>query len=259
MNAPSTRFEILQAHVHRVADAAVGFLYPPCCLICGTGLFKHSRDLHLCTPCLDQLAVGSRENRCRRCGEPLGPHLNPLEPCSRCKNVSFAFERVIRWGLYENLLRDVCIRGKRPGGRKLLGTLARLVSSHLLTQLEEDSIDLIVPVPQHWSQRITRPHNTAEILAEEWGRAFKLPTSNRRLGKIRSTPHQVGLSATARRENLKDAFRARLPRRLHGTTVLLVDDVLTTGSTAHQASRALRQAGAGRVIVAVLARNRYSH
>lgn len=197
-------------------------------------------------------------NRCRRCGDPMGPHLNPEERCSQCKDKTFAFDRVIRWGLYDELLREACVRGKHSGGSRIVGTLARVASPQLLQQLGDDSIDLVLPIPQHWRQRIMRPHNSAELLAREWSLILEKPLSLRFLKKARFTRKQVGLSSTERQKNLRDAFRARLPRKYQGCTVLLVDDIITTGSTAHQASRALRAAGAGRVIVAVLAYSRYS-
>jgi len=254
-SVPSTRFLNLLRHTGRTA---LEFLYPPACLICYANLPADSPSTHLCQSCRTNVAVGVNASRCRRCGEPIGPHLDPQEPCAQCKETPFAFERVLRWGLYDELLRDVAVRGKHPGGPRLISTLARIAAPDILTQLGDDSVAAVLPVPQYWFQRITRPHNSAELLAREWSLFLGKPFSHRWLKKVRWTPKQVGLSATARRENLRDAFLARLPRSLKGTTLLLVDDILTTGSTAHQASRALRTAGAKRVIVAVLARNRSS-
>lgn len=238
--------------------AALQFFYPPSCLVCGSETERTSPLEGACGECYGEFSGGVEESRCYRCGEPVGPHLDASVPCSLCRETSFAFERVIRWGLYEEGLRDLCVRGKHAGGPRLLSLLARAAASDLKRQLGEDRIDLIVPVPQFWTQRLLRPHNSAEILAREWSEILEVPYHLRQLRKMRATPKQVGLSQTARRKNLRNAFGANLSRKYRKKTVLLVDDVLTTGSTAHQSARALLQGGAGRVIVAVIARSRYS-
>lgn len=140
---------------------------------------------------------------------------------------------------------------------RLLSGLTRLALPDLREQLQAEQIDQIVPVPQHWFSRLQRPHNSSEVLAMELSSGLGKGYSLHFLRKIRWTRKQVGLNPTARRENLKGAFSVRARSRVP-ESVLLVDDILTTGSTAHQASRALREAGVKRVIVAVLAKSRYS-
>ena len=83
---------------------------------------------------------------------------------------------------------------------------------------------------------------------------LRLPLQKWWLKRIRNTPSQKALSAAARKENVRGAFRVRSTAAPKGRSILLVDDVMTTGATAHEAARVLRAAGATRVIVAVLAR-----
>jgi predicted amidophosphoribosyltransferase len=90
-------------------------------------------------------------------------------------------------------------------------------------------------------------------LARALAARLSLPCHPRWLRRIRNTPKQTAQTPTGRRENVRGAFRAPRRARLRGKAVLLVDDVLTTGSTCSEAARALREAGAARVVVAVLA------
>jgi ComF family protein len=117
-----------------------------------------------------------------------------------------------------------------------------------------DGAAAVVPVPLSRRRRRERGFNQAELIARAVAREARLPLRSRVLRKTREAPPQAGLSAAARRKNALSAYRARLPRSLRGKTLLLVDDVLTTGATAESAARALLAAGAGAVDVLTLAR-----
>jgi len=121
-------------------------------------------------------------------------------------------------------------------------------------RLREFSIDAVVAVPHHWWRRFRRHVNSADILANRLARKLGVPLLREALHKVRRTPRQVTLPASKRRTNLRNAFAAELPEKLQSATLLLVDDVLTTGTTAHEASKVLLSAGAGKVVVAVVAR-----
>lgn len=112
----------------------------------------------------------------------------------------------------------------------------------------------MIPVPLSPARRRERGFNQAELIARAVAREARLPLRRRVLKKTKECPPQTGLSAAARRTNVASAYRARLPRSLRGKTLLLVDDVLTTGATAESAARALLAAGAGAVDVLTLAR-----
>jgi predicted amidophosphoribosyltransferase len=103
---------------------------------------------------------------------------------------------------------------------------------------------------RHWQ----RGYNQSEALARALARRLGVPCRPRWLRRVRHTPHQTQQPPSARAGNVRDAFRARRGAPVTGATVLLVDDVLTTGSTASEAARALRAAGAARVVAGVLAR-----
>ena len=114
--------------------------------------------------------------------------------------------------------------------------------------------DLVVPVPHHWWEQLRQPHLVPSHLAEALARSARTPVRLDILHKTRRTPKQALLAVTKRRANLKGAFAVGGKVDLGGASVLLVDDILTTGSTAHECTKTLKLAGAAKVYVAVIAR-----
>jgi len=141
--------------------------------------------------------------------------------------------------------------GKGEGLSEMLGRIFREKKKEPLSLAK---IDMVVPIPLHWRRRWTRGYNQSASLGREIAASLALGFAPRLLVRVRHTPQQVQPSASARKDNVRGAFRVKRNARLGGITVLLVDDVLTTGSTAGEAARTLREAGAKKVIVAVLAR-----
>ena len=117
----------------------------------------------------------------------------------------------------------------------------------------EERFDAIVPVPLHWRRRWQRGFNQSELLARGLASRYGFPVI-RALRRLRYTGTQTGLSQTARRHNVAAAFQARRPQALKGKRLLLVDDVMTTGSTAAACAGVLRKAGTARVVLLTIAR-----
>jgi ComF family protein len=143
---------------------------------------------------------------------------------------------------------------KHAAGEGLAESLGLLWAEHAGQRLRSAGATVVIPVPLHWRRRWSRGYNQSEALARMLATRLALPCRPRWLRRIRNTPQQTQQTPSARSENVRGAFAARPGSPLAGQTVLLVDDVMTTGSTAGEAARALRAAGAGRVVVAVLAR-----
>ncbi len=113
--------------------------------------------------------------------------------------------------------------------------------------------DAIVPMPLHWRKRWQRGFNQAGLLAREISRRTNTPVRNA-LRRVKFTAVQAGLTNAKRRANVSGAFRPKTKKSLAGQCVLLVDDVMTTGATAASCARALKMAGARRVVLLTLAR-----
>ena len=243
--------------------AAYRFVFPPCCPLCHRETESTTREIAcqavspvLCDSCIEELLPPNeaRLNRCRRCGMSLGPHIRSDTGCPNCQPRSFCFDQVVRLGTYEGLLRDACIRGKAPHMQPVSAALANLLWQVERGALNEAHADLVVPVPRHWTRRVLREHHQAETLSRVLAQRMGLPHARTLLSKVRLTPDQSDLTAAQRKQNLQRAFAVRFGQRgISNKTILLVDDILTTGTTANECARTLKQAGAKQVVVAVVA------
>jgi ComF family protein len=238
-----------------VRDLLLGIcdlVYPGVCLLCNDLLEGDARDF--CPACRQALTFDPVAT-CVRCASGAGPFVDASKGCPRCQGESYGFERVVRLGPYVDPLKKTVLRMKHATGEGLAEAVATLWAEHACERLHALQATLVVPVPLHWTRRWRRGYNQSERLAEAIAARLQLPLQTSWLRRIRPTPHQTAqASPTARKANVRGAFRAAGSSRLKGESVLLVDDVLTTGATASEAARALRDGGAARVVVAVLTR-----
>lgn len=235
--------------------ALFSLLFPDDCRLCGQPLADISR-IPVCAACLRSPRPLESEYFCSSCRTPF---LNsfPLDSegrCALCRTGLRGFHSAYCFGPYEGPLRELIHLFKYGGVRTLARPLGELLRAALP---REEGFDAVIPVPLYWRRRLGRGFNQADLLAREISRKTGAPCW-RALRRSRSTSAQAGLSNTARRRNVSGAFRCKRAflsaARLRGKKVLLVDDVLTTGSTAAACASALRQAGAARVTVLTVAR-----
>ena len=209
---------------------------------------------NLCSDCGKALLEMVALPYCPRCGATIGPHIPIREDgCFACPTVLPRFSQVVRLGPYAAPLRDMIHELKYRMRQSMLRRVGRLLAQALATRCGQDLPDLAMPVPMHWRRRIWQGYNHAELLAGAVAVELDLPVGDE-LVRVRNTPPQTSLSRTRRIENLRGAFGVTSKANLEGTTVLLVDDVTTTGATANEATRTLLGAGASRVILAVIAK-----
>src|SRR5262249_17359780 len=151
-------------------------------------------------------------------------------------------------------LQELVLRMKSAGSEALSEAIGERWAEIICPKIRPNSIGVVVPVPLHWRRHWQRGFNQSQLLARALARRLNVPCIEA-LRPVRHTPIQPSLSPTARRENMRNAFRAARTAGIDGKSVALVDDVMTTGSTVHEASRALRSAGAAFIAVAVVARS----
>jgi ComF family protein len=134
--------------------------------------------------------------------------------------------------------------------------LARLLGEQLARRLAPETArpDLIIPVPLHGARLRERGYNQALEIARPVASALGVPLNFQTLQRVRATAPQTGLAIAARRKNVRNAFRLRDPDAVRGRHLALIDDVMTTGSTAEAAAQCLRAAGAEKIEIWVVAR-----
>ena len=222
-------------------------LFPPACPLCGHTFVREEKGV-FCSACLTGFKPLS-DAHCPTCALPFAGISNSSHLCGRCTLHPPAYEKVYAVGLYDQSLRHAIHQFKynrRVGLDRSLGVLLdRAVDRNL-------SIDLVVPVPLSHQRLQQRSYNQALLLAREFSRIRQLSVASNFLVKSRETKSQQGLSAVQRGKNLRGAFQLR--GDVSGMTVLLVDDVMTTGATVEACSQILSAGGAKSVYVAVIGR-----
>jgi ComF family protein len=168
--------------------------------------------------------------------------------CALCRSGLRGFDAAYCYGSYEGALRELIHLLKYRGVK----TLARPLGDLLMAALPRDErFDGIAPVPLHWLRQWQRGFNQSDLLARTIARRCGVPVIHA-LKRVRPTVAQAGLSNTGRRQNVAAAFRPR--RAVQGKRILLIDDVMTTGSTAAACAQALKRAGAAKVALLTVAR-----
>ncbi len=207
-------------------------------------------DGALCPACRETLAP-TQGNTCGRCGAPAPRHLALEAGCPRCRKQTFAFAGVYALGDYAGPLRKAVIKMKRPYGELLALSLGEALAGIIP---DATVFDAIAPVPMHLTRRLARGVNSPEILAEAIGRSVGARVCIDLLRHRRKIAQQSALAPQERKRNVREAFRVSSSWKIADASILLVDDILTTGATADACTKVLLAAGAAQVRVAVVAR-----
>ena len=252
---------MLQRALRSIRDGLLGLAYPQQCRVCG-GAVESWDDGVACAECWEDPALTKILTGpvCAKCGAPLARTTNNAKSpstttdtrlCGTCASALFtsaracgvysgAFEASI---LFLKVTPHICPR--------LRAIIRRTFSEHRRAL----SNDVVIPVPLHRLRERQRGFNQAAVIARLISREFGLPFDDRSLIRIKPTErHRAGMDANDRSQSVDRAFEVARPRRIDGASVLLVDDVYTTGSTISAATRTLIAAGAREVKVLTLAR-----
>lgn len=218
---------------------AIDWLYPPTCGGCGR------QGERWCAAC---------QQACQRC-ETICPVCGDLQPsgqlCVKCQAHPPAYQGLRSWGIHQGPLMHAVHQLKYKGDI----AIGEALSKHLI-DLYNDlkwEVDLVIAVPLGKSRKQARGYNQAGILARPLAYAIQKPYRPNSLLRCKETVSQVGLSAAQRHENVRDAFQANR-QYVQGKSIVLIDDVTTTGSTINACAQALIRAGASAVFGLTLAR-----
>lgn len=220
------------------------FALPPRCAGCGVVV----GDVHsFCTDCWGQIDFLG-DTGCGICGLPL--EATEAATCGLCLAKPPRIARTRAAVTYGDLTRTLAIRLKYGRKVAIARTMARYMSP--LVAPADDAV--LVPVPLHRSRLWTRGFNQSALVARELSRRLSLRSEPLVLKRVKRTPALKGMSAHQRQKTVSGAFTVRDAAAVAGKTVILIDDVLTTGSTAEACARTLQRAGAARVELITWAR-----
>lgn len=235
----------------RHASALAELCYPVRCW--GRGGRWPRAGEWLCEECEDEL-VGHGLLRCGRCAQFVGPGALVGGGCWECRGQGLAFAAAAAAVPYGEVAREMVHRFKFRG-QDYLGRLMGALMVEVARQERLEALcEVVVAVPLHWRRRLSRGYDQAALLAAGVSRGLGLPLAAGAFVRSRHTQPQSGLSRAERVRNVAGGFTVVEPAEVRGRSALLVDDVLTTGTTADACARVLTGAGARHVFVLTFAR-----
>ncbi len=242
------------SHVLEFVRGVSQLILPNACLVCDV-IEGDRRDFRhgLCGECRGAFARDPHQS-CPHCAITIGPFTDTTEGCVSCKGKLLGIRSTLRLGAYDGRLREAVLRMKTHQGEGLAEMMGRTLHEVAGDRIKEFGVQVIVPVPLHWRRRLARGYNQAAAIAREVALGLGVEYAPQVMRRNKFTSQHVQPTAAARRENMRGAFVAKDSASLRHRTVLLVDDVMTTGSTVAEAAKSLREAGAKSIVVAVLAR-----
>jgi len=234
------------------ADAALSFVYPEVCQLCGEQRAT-PRQGYVCPACRRKVRF-IKPPFCRRCGLPYPGEFTAEFECSNCREMEFHFCWARSAVETRSPVLDVIHRYKYNRQLWFEPFLADLLVGMAAPVLREEPWDGIVPVPLHPLKQREREFNQAERLGRHLAAATGIPLRPRWLKRVKSTQTQTRLARPERAVNVHNAFAVGKADEVKGKRLVLLDDVLTTGATTNACAQVLVKAGAERVCVWTVAR-----
>ncbi|MGB0910536.1 MAG: ComF family protein [Nitrospirales bacterium] len=247
------RHNSIAANTKKLVRKISHALLPSSCTSCNTTLWGDPIPF-FCRPCWSTIQPLSSP-QCPRCSLPFHSEIalrySPEHCCGSCRTKPPAFSQAWTLYPYQSPLKEAIKLFKYQRKVALTGPITTLLTQALGTI---PPIDLIIPVPLHATRLREREYNQSLLLASGLSQHLHIPLTYTTLVRIRETPPQTSLTKHERLKNLRRSFAVKTPQAIAGKTMLLVDDVYTTGTTVNECAKVLRKAGAGKVYVVTLAR-----
>ena len=217
------------------------------CLVCGDDL-KQVQDIEVCDKCMQKLEFITDDKCCNRCGAPV---TGEAKFCLNCKSGDREFDLGRSVFVYKDDIARL-IAGFKYKNRPYLHKTFGLFLAELLKELDWE-IDFIMPIPLTPARLKWRGYNQTELLARVVSEKSGIPLDTTTLIKEKDTDSQATLNLQERRKNLRSSFKVTDKNTIKGKRILLIDDVMTTGSTANACANVLKKSSAERVFIITIA------
>lgn len=224
--------------LHNSIQALVNWIYPSLCLTCNQ-------------------SVGAPQMVCDKCWNSISKvekiSMNELW-LVREKKEDIYFEDFFSCFHFDETIQQIIHALKYEKMTKLAGEIIDKTLLNILENKKITACDLIIPIPLHKKRFKSRGYNQSALLAKELGNHLKIPTVENCLQRIKNTKSQTQLDAEERQQNIKHAFRIKNEHHIRNARILLLDDLITTGVTANECAKVLKDAGAKEIFVFTIAR-----
>lgn len=221
--------------------------FPLICCNCG----EYVESKGLCADCWKQIKWIS-EPKCLNCGIPF--EINVQKICEHCLKKKPAFDNAVSVFEYNDFSKNMILKFKYNDATYMSEQFSSWM--YRVCELDIKNANFIIPVPIHFVKRLKRKYNQSELLAKEISEKSGIKYEPRILKKIKNTLAQEGLSKVHRQKNIKGTFEVdkKYVHLLDKKTIVIVDDVLTTGATVNECAKMLKKCGVEKIIVITLAR-----
>jgi ComF family protein len=232
----------------------INIIYPPKCSICLNFLDDGETKIRgICDECYSSFPALTHPF-CSVCGVPFGSKVEEDHQCEKCIRQRPLYDELRAPYLYEESIMEAIHLIKYSGKSYLVKSIGPLLASFAKDWVTVTKDMLMIPVPLHKKRLKQRGFNQSALLVKSVSRILDIEADYFTLIRIKHTETQTGLNLEERRRNVKGAFEVSGNKNLTGKTVILVDDVATTGNTINECARILKKAGCEKVFGLVLAR-----
>jgi predicted amidophosphoribosyltransferase len=235
----------------RWARLLLGAVSPRTCPGCGAAV-EHAEQ-QWCERCAVEVGTLIAADYCPACALSIGPWAPNPGYCPACQRGPRLTNGIVRVGPYRGIFRRLIRRAKFSGRGDLAQVCAHMLAARLQSAPWFTDVDLLIPVPTHWTHRLDRGNHLAQIIADALAESCRVPAASV-LRRTRGGPHQYELGLGAREGNVNGVFAARRGVNLRNLRVCIIDDISTTGATLAEVRRVLRRAGARSVFAAIIAK-----
>jgi ComF family protein len=240
-----------------MCETLASIVFPAPCRICD-GILDTGKLIPFCHACVEALTQTLPEPLCAQCGRPIVSSAIAegisLPQCHLCRRQVYAFDFARSFAAYTPRMSRAILVLKYENVIPLGAWFARRLAGLIERQLEGFAADVVVPVPLDQGRQRERGYNQAELIARPLARLLGIPFRSYLLVRTRPRPNRLRLTRRERWETVRGAYATHKMAQVDKLRVLLVDDVFTTGATLDACSRALKGAGAARVIGLTVAR-----
>ena len=241
-----TQKKRISTQLKELSEVTKQLLYPVRCPRCDRPVIPAGK--RICRSCRGGF-VYVKEPRCCRCGKELSSQ--EAEYCYDCLNKHHEYDKGMALYEYSSVWQAV-FRFKYQGRQEYAGYFGEDIAEHLGARIKALQCDALVPVPLHPARLAKRGYNQSELLAREIGRRLMIPVNTTLVARGRNTRPQKELDDIGRQNNLKKAFNI-VENDVKLNTIMIIDDIYTTGSTIDAIALALRNAGIRKIYYVALA------